>query len=215
MKQEIIRLDQLTMGTIKYSDITLLQEKETEIISSDSLWRGIHGYYNGLVKSNIGNGKKVILQIHSKKEFILLFMALIRTGADGWLCTGDIGFLSGQNLYIVGRKKDMFFMHGKNIYMRDIEQIIFERYGVRSAACGENNAMEEKSKIYLFMELEISSAEYTKKKKEIIMFIQGETGIKLSDVIFKDDMFMTQVGKFSKAELLKKYKKQNCPEVNS
>lgn len=54
-----------------------------------------------------------------------------------------------------------------------------------------------------------------KKKKEIIMFIQGETGIKLSDVIFKDDMFMTQVGKFSKAELLKKYKKQNCPEVNS
>ena len=29
------------------------------------------------------------------------------------------------------------------------------------------------------------------------------------------NMFMTQVGKFSKAELLKKYKKQNCPEVNS
>lgn len=133
--------------------------------------------------------------------------------ADGWLCTGDIGFLSGQNLYIVGRKKDMFFMHGKNIYMRDIEQIIFERYGVRSAACGENNAMEEKSKIYLFMELEISSAEYTKKKKEIIMFIQGETGIKLSDVIFKDDMFMTQVGKFSKAELLKKYKKDMVEDL--
>lgn len=71
----------VVMGTIKYSDITLIQEKETEIISSDSLWRGIHEYYNGLVKSNIGNGKKVILQIHSKKEFILLFMALIRTGA--------------------------------------------------------------------------------------------------------------------------------------
>ena len=71
----------LWMGTIKYSDITRIQEKETEIISSDSLWRGIHEYYNGLVKSNIGNGKKVILQIHSKKEFILLFMALIRTGA--------------------------------------------------------------------------------------------------------------------------------------
>lgn len=49
MKQEIIRLDQLTMGTIKYSDITLIQEKETEIISSDSLWRGIHEYYNGLL----------------------------------------------------------------------------------------------------------------------------------------------------------------------
>lgn len=87
--------------------------------------------------------------------------------ADGWLCTGDIGFLSGQNLYIVGRKK-ICFHAWKNIYMRDIEQIIFERYGVRSAACGENNAMEEKSKIYLFMELEISSAEYTKRRRKLL-----------------------------------------------
>lgn len=31
MKQEIIRLDQLTMGTIKYSDITLLQEKKQKL----------------------------------------------------------------------------------------------------------------------------------------------------------------------------------------
>lgn len=205
MKQEIIRLDQLTMGTIKYSDITLIQEKETEIISSDSLWRGIHEYYNGLVKSNIGNGKKVILQIHSKKEFILLFMALIRTGACPIILPVSMTKNSANMLQkICSDNQDAIIMAD------DMGKVC-----VQSAACGENNAMEEKSKIYLFMELEISSAEYTKKKKEIIMFIQGETGIKLSDVIFKDDMFMTQVGKFSKAELLKKYKKQNCPEVNS
>lgn len=133
---------------------------------------------------------------------------------DGWLCTGDIGFLSEEeNLYIVGRKKDMFFMHGKNIYMRDIEQIILNRYGVRSAACGENNAMEEKSKIYLFMELGISSAEYDDKKREVIMFVQRETGIKLSDVVFESELFMTQVGKFSKVALLKKYKERNCSET--
>ena len=74
MRQEIIRLDQIIMENIKYSDITLLHEKEAEIISSDSLWLGIQGYYNGLVKGNIRNGKKVILQIHSKKEFILLII---------------------------------------------------------------------------------------------------------------------------------------------
>lgn len=127
---------------------------------------------------------------------------------DDWLCTGDIGFLSGENLYIVGRKKDMFFIHGKNIYMRDIEQIIFDKYKVRSAACGENNAMEEKSKIYLFVEMEVSASEASNKKNEVIAFVQREIGIKLSDVIFKNDMFMTQVGKFSKATLLKKYKEQ-------
>ena len=102
----------------------------------------------------------------------------------------------------------MFFIHGKNIYMRDIEQIIFDKYKVRSAACGENNAMEEKSKIYLFVEMEVSASEASNKKNEVIAFVQREIGIKLSDVIFKNDMFMTQVGKFSKATLLKKYKEQ-------
>ena len=106
----------------------------------------------------------------------------------------------------MGRKKDMFFIHGKNVYMRDIEQLILNKYGVRSAACGENNAAEEKSKIYLFIELDVNPNNYEDKKVEIIKYIQHETGIKLSDVIFRDSIFMTQVGKFSKNSLLKIYK---------
>ena len=51
MKQEIIRLDQLTMGTIKYSDITLLQEKETEII-----WR-----YTYIAFSDLDTGDKIAI----------------------------------------------------------------------------------------------------------------------------------------------------------
>lgn len=122
-----------------------------------------------------------------------------------WLNTGDIGLVQKSRLYIVGRKKDMYFMHGKNIYMRDIEQIILDTYGVRSAACGENITTEENLKVYLFMELAVHEEERESKKKEIIRLLQQKIGVKLEDVIFKNSMFMTEVGKFSKAELLKRY----------
>ncbi len=42
-------------------------------------------------------------------------------GADGWLDTGDMGYLSDEYLYIVGRAKDMIIINGKNHWPQDIE----------------------------------------------------------------------------------------------
>jgi fatty-acyl-CoA synthase len=41
--------------------------------------------------------------------------------ADGWLDTGDMGYMSGGYLYIVGRAKDMIIINGKNHWPQDIE----------------------------------------------------------------------------------------------
>ncbi len=41
--------------------------------------------------------------------------------AGGWLDTGDMGYLSGGYLYIVGRAKDMIIINGKNHWPQDIE----------------------------------------------------------------------------------------------
>ena len=40
---------------------------------------------------------------------------------DGWLDTGDMGYLSGGYIYIVGRAKDMIIINGKNHWPQDIE----------------------------------------------------------------------------------------------
>src|SRR5206468_8551422 len=53
-----------------------------------------------------------------------------RTG-DGWLRTGDLGYLANGELYVCGRMKDVIIIRGKNYYAHDIESIVSEVEGVR------------------------------------------------------------------------------------
>ncbi|NMW30547.1 fatty acyl-AMP ligase [Altererythrobacter sp. RZ02] len=40
---------------------------------------------------------------------------------DGWLDTGDMGYMTDGYLFIVGRAKDMIIINGKNLWPQDIE----------------------------------------------------------------------------------------------
>jgi acyl-CoA synthetase (AMP-forming)/AMP-acid ligase II len=51
-----------------------------------------------------------------------------------WLRTGDLGFMSGGELFIVGRIKDLLIVRGRNHYPDDIESTIAEITGGRVAA---------------------------------------------------------------------------------
>jgi acyl-CoA synthetase (AMP-forming)/AMP-acid ligase II len=42
---------------------------------------------------------------------------------DGWLRTGDLGFLDDGELYVVGRAKDMIVVRGRNYYAEDVEDL--------------------------------------------------------------------------------------------
>ncbi|MGA9856383.1 MAG: AMP-binding protein [Solirubrobacteraceae bacterium] len=54
---------------------------------------------------------------------------------DGWLHTGDIGYLDEDGyLHIVDRKKDLIIRGGFNIYPRDVEDALVQHPAVRMAA---------------------------------------------------------------------------------
>ena len=49
---------------------------------------------------------------------------------DGWLDTGDIGYLADGRLFLTGRKKDMIIIHGRNIWPEDLEYIAKSQPGI-------------------------------------------------------------------------------------
>ncbi|HRZ26439.1 MAG TPA: fatty acyl-AMP ligase [Spirochaetota bacterium] len=54
---------------------------------------------------------------------------------NGWLYTGDLGFILDGMLFISGRKKEMIIKRGKNIYPYDVERIAATVEGVRLGSC--------------------------------------------------------------------------------
>ena len=52
--------------------------------------------------------------------------------ADKWLDTGDMGYISGGYIFIVGRAKDMIIINGRNHWPQDIEWAVEQLPGFKS-----------------------------------------------------------------------------------
>jgi long-chain acyl-CoA synthetase len=54
---------------------------------------------------------------------------------DGWLYTGDIGYLDADGyLFLVDRKKDMIIVGGYNVYPRQVDEVLFKHPAIAEAA---------------------------------------------------------------------------------
>ena len=51
---------------------------------------------------------------------------------DGWLDTGDVGYMSSGYIFIVGRAKDMIIINGRNHWPQDIEWAVEQLPGFKS-----------------------------------------------------------------------------------
>lgn len=81
---------------------------------------------------------------------------------DGWFLTGDFGYLSSGDIFVTGRKKDMIIVGGKNIYPRDIEELIYELPGVhpgRAAVFGYFNDRAGTEDVVIVVESDSTDAD--------------------------------------------------------
>ncbi len=56
-------------------------------------------------------------------------------GAEGWLTTGDLGFLDDRGyLTLVGRRSEMYIRGGYNVYPAEVERVLSEHPTVAQVA---------------------------------------------------------------------------------
>ena len=80
--------------------------------------------------------------------------------ADGWLRTGDLGFLDHDGLlYVTGRIKDVMILGGENVIPADVEEVVDSVAGVRySAAVGVESERTGTQRLHVVAEVRDESA---------------------------------------------------------
>ncbi|MBK7948198.1 MAG: AMP-binding protein [Deltaproteobacteria bacterium] len=66
-----------------------------------------------------------------------------RVLVDGWLDTGDVGFLQAGELHLYGRAKDLIIVRGRNHAPQDIERALDDLPGVRPGCSAAVGALED------------------------------------------------------------------------
>jgi acyl-CoA synthetase (AMP-forming)/AMP-acid ligase II len=106
--------------------------------------------------------------------------------SDGWLRTGDIGFMDDGTLYVTGRAKELIIKSGRNLYPYDVERIAGNVAGVRQggvAAFGRTNDKTGTEDLVVIAETNQSDAT---RREEIAKAVRAELlevlGVKPDDI---------------------------------
>ncbi len=120
---------------------------------------------------------------------------------DGWLHTGDIGYLDEDGyLFLVDRKKDMLIYNGHNVYPRELEELLYTHRAVRECAViGKPHSLTgEIPKAFVIRRPDVKVTE-----QELMDFIAIRVADykKIRELEFVDELPMSYAGKVLRREL--------------
>ena len=129
--------------------------------------------------------------------------------ADGWLRTGDLGFVDdGGYLYITGRLKDLIILGGENVLPADIEEVVDHVPGVRySAAVGVDSERTGTQRLHVVAEVRTETAEeqeYRALVREIVGRVHQSRGHRPARVLLvrSNTIPKTSSGKIQRSRLV-------------
>ncbi|APA74956.1 fatty-acid--AMP ligase FAAL21/FadD21 [Mycobacterium avium] len=134
------------------------------------------------------------------------------TPRQPWLRTGDLGFISAGELFIVGRMKDLLIVYGRNHYPEDIESTVQAVTGGRVAAISV--PADETEKLVTIIELKRrgDSDEYARRKldavkNEVTAAISNAHGLNVADLVpvAPGSIPTTTSGKIRRAACVERY----------
>ncbi len=128
---------------------------------------------------------------------------------DGWLDTGDMGYMVDGYLFIVGRAKDMIIINGKNHWPQDIEWAVEQLPGFHqgdiAAFSVENDSGEEVPAVLVHCRVS-DPAERVKLHDQIKDKVRSITGMNcVVELVPPRTLPRTSSGKLSRAKAKKLY----------
>jgi fatty-acyl-CoA synthase len=140
--------------------------------------------------------------------------ATAATWRDGWLRTGDLGYLAGGELYICGRSKELIIIRGANYYPQDIELAARDLPGIKRgnvAAFGVNDGREER----LVILAEADAREGETLRQAIASRIREATGVDVHRVALvpAGALLRTTSGKLQRRKMKQLYEQGGLPEL--
>jgi len=124
---------------------------------------------------------------------------------DGWLNTGDVGFLFHGELYISGRIKDVLVIRGQNHSPYDIEHAVDSVEGVRTGcAVAVSNITSSGEELLVFVEYRVHDKTLAQRCQQSII---EKTGIRPDAVIILEGGTLprTSSGKLRRKETLHRF----------
>ena len=119
--------------------------------------------------------------------------------ADGWLDTGDIGYLMGDQLVITARRKDVIIINCRNIWPQDLEYIAESVPKVRMGNVSAFSVNEANSSESVVMVVESRHTE-PELAEELISKVQAQFGITVHvDLVPSRTLPRTSSGKLSRS----------------
>ncbi|HSH43574.1 MAG TPA: non-ribosomal peptide synthetase [Arenicellales bacterium] len=135
---------------------------------------------------------------------------------DGWLDTGDLGFLHQGDLYITGRTKDVIFVNGQNWYAHDIEAVAAQAEGtelgkvVAAGAANRDNGVDE---MILFILHRGDPGEFPQRARAAAARVNEQTGAPVSVAVPVTGIPKTTSGKLQRFSLQKEYEQGGFDDV--
>ena len=109
---------------------------------------------------------------------------------NGWYHSGDLGFQHKDEIYVVGRKKDLIIVAGENIYPQDVEEIVSSHTAIcdgRVVAFGNYNPNLGTEEIVVVAEVRVSDdlSNANIIERELRNAVKAELGIAVGQFFLK------------------------------